>query len=383
MANSDEPDPSTADHSTSAVAPPAVPSKPAALSNQRKPRSRLRRAIKWLVLLLLTLVVALVVFVMWASGGVTNDDAVAKSELIVLDPEADPPALTDTFGVMAFNIGYGRGPEGDYAGPWERAHIERHLDGIAAQIESSGVHIAALQEVDFDSARTHGIHEGRYLAEKLGFNWLSCTRTWEKNYVPFPYWPPSRHYGRMSSGQCLLSRFPIQSAVRYRQPQPEGNPFWKNLFYLNRAIDHIEVDVGGTTLHVFNVHLEAFSIENRMHQVNSLRGLLNGLSAKHAIALGDFNALPSGTAKTRGFEDEPEADFTGDQTMARADTMVDMREVLAGVDPLTFPAHAATRRLDYIYYRTTGIEPVSASVLDAQPPWSDHLPVMATLRLRP
>jgi endonuclease/exonuclease/phosphatase family metal-dependent hydrolase len=329
-------------------------------------------------------------FVLWASGGTTDHREVASFDVQVLvEASANgesfaPPDLT----AITFNIGYGRGPAGDDSGPWTREHIERHLDGIAEQIRASGAHVAALQEVDMASARSRDIDEPRYLAEKLGWPNYACVLTWENNYVPYPYWPPSRHYGRMKSGQCVLARLPIRSNTRYRLPQPAKNPFYYNWFYLHRAIQVVEIEAGGgRVLEVVNVHLEAFDPDNRELQVETLKKVLEGGEPAHRVILGDFNALPPGTTKRHGFEDEPDADFRGDESMERVYGFADMTEAVtasggAPDDPatFTFPAQAPSRRLDYVF-AGRGVRVESARVLSEPPVWSDHLPIVARLRL--
>ncbi|PIE18868.1 MAG: hypothetical protein CSA66_03580 [Proteobacteria bacterium] len=343
----------------------------------------LLRTLKAIAVFVGLILVAALVFLWWASGGETDGALVAPGEIEVLEaylPDAPlPPAAR--LDVLTFNVGYGRGPEGDYAGPWTEAHIARHLEGIAAQIATSGADLVALQEVDLGAARSHYIHQGRRLAELLGWPYLSCVRTWENNYVPFPYWPPSRHYGRMVSGQCTLCRYPIARSTRYRLPQPAANPFWRNLFYLNRAIEHAEVTLpGGRTLHVYNVHLEAFDQVNRQRHIERLRELVDDNDSDLVVVLGDFNAPPPEARARDGFPDEPDSDFRGDTTIETARTIRGLSQALPAPEAFTFPAEAPNRRLDYILYRD-GLTLAGARVLDQTPVWSDHLPVLASFSL--
>jgi len=337
------------------------------------------RTLKGLGLAVGLVVLAAVLFIWWASGGQTDTAPVSDAHVTNVsgaphgaDPATPPIALT----AMSFNIGYGRGPAGDYSGPWTREHIVRHLDGIATQITESGADLVAMQEVDLESARSHDIDQGRYLLDRLGWAGLSCSVTWENNYVPFPYWPPSRHYGRMKSGQCVLSRWPIASATRYRMDKPENNPFWRNWFYLDRAIDHVVIPIGGRQLHVFNVHLEAFDAPARLVQADRLVALVEAEGSPLTLVLGDFNALPPKASPRSGFPDEPEIDYA-DDTIARVAAVSGLHEVLLD-DPaaLTHPADPPNRRLDYIFHRD-GLRLERSSVLSEAPVWSDHLPVVA------
>lgn len=346
----------------------------------------LKRIIKGLAMFLAVFVGVVVLgvgaFVWWASGGDDNPALISAGVITrVADaPNAAPAGTPTHLTALTFNIGYGRGHAGDESGPWTLAHIHAHLDGIAAQIEAAGADIAALQEVDLGAARSHDVDQGRYLLDKLGWPAMSCVVTWQKNHVPFPYWPVSRHYGRMKSGQCVLSRYPINATTRYRLPKPANNAFWRNWFYLDRAIDHVEIALGDRKLSVYNAHLEAFDTDNRKLHAVRLAELLEADPAPLVLALGDFNALPPSVTVTR-YPDEPETDYAGDDTVRRVADARGMREVLGahaedGPPALTYPAHEPNRRLDYIFHRD-GLALEAAEVLSAAPVWSDHLPVVA------
>jgi endonuclease/exonuclease/phosphatase family metal-dependent hydrolase len=349
-----------------------------------KPKTgRGARVLRAFFVVLLLLVGVAVVLYMWASSGDSDECLVAPGELFS-NPAAKPvPPLAEgpvRLKVLAFNIGYGRGPAGDESGPWTREHIEQGLDGIAAQIRDLEADLVFLQEVDLGAARSHDIDEGRYLLERSGLGFGTCVVTWEKHYVPFPYWPPSRHYGRMKSGQCILSRYPIRESTRHRLPQPESSPFWRNAFYLHRALDHAKVDVGGRIVDVINVHMEAFDRPNREQHAAMLSALVAPLSDRLIVA-GDFNAPPPEAAQKKGFIDEPEADFEGDRTIETI-RKLPLGEVLPDVPAFTFPADGPTRRLDYIFFGRA-LTRISARVLTPPPgPHSDHLPIFAELELR-
>jgi endonuclease/exonuclease/phosphatase family metal-dependent hydrolase len=353
----------------------------------RRARSLTRRVAKFIGIFILVVLVTFAVFFVWASGGDSDDREVAPGLILELPASGAPRAATTELKVVTFNIGYGRGPAGDESGPWTREHIVKHLDGIAGQLVALDADLAFLQEVDLASSRSHDIDQGRYLAEKASYPFASCVTTWEKNYVPFPYWPPSRHYGAMKSGQCLLSRFPITASTRHRLPQPASNPWWRNAFYLHRALDHAKIKVGDTTFDVINVHLEAFDADNRMDHAQRLANLIGqggqgGIDKRRLIVAGDFNAPPPEATHRKGFVDEPEADFTGDATIALVRNVDGLTQTLIDESVFTFPADLPSRRLDYLFIGA-GLSVLETRVVTAPGPWSDHLPVFARLAILP
>src|SRR5690606_20559225 len=127
-----------------------------------------------------------------------------------------------------------------------------------------------LQEVDFRSARSFDIDQLRLLCEKLGMPYAAYTLTWNKKYVAWPYWPFSLHFGRLVSGQAVLSRFPIKQQVLVQFEKPAENPFWYNWFYLDRVVQRMKVEIGTQSVSVYNIHLEAFTIQTRKEQLQKL-----------------------------------------------------------------------------------------------------------------
>ena len=52
------------------------------------------------------------------------------------------------------------------------------------------------------------------MAQALGLTHGAIAISWDKNYVPFPYWPPTAQFGKILSGQSIISRSPIQQNNR-------------------------------------------------------------------------------------------------------------------------------------------------------------------------
>lgn len=194
--------------------------------------------------------------------------------------------------VVSHNIGYASGDKNNLPLRLSREEVIANLDEIVAALARIGGDIVFLQEVDFDAERTHGIDQMRYIAERLALPHAAYAVTWNKRYLPWPYWPFSAHFGRVLSGQVLLSKFPIKRENVIRFPKPGSNPFWYNLFYLNRIAQHAAIDVDGERWHLWNVHLEAYDeVERRRQLVQLARAV--AVDQRAVMVAGDFNEVPN------------------------------------------------------------------------------------------
>jgi endonuclease/exonuclease/phosphatase family metal-dependent hydrolase len=327
---------------------------------------------------ILLLLGALCITVMVASGPSTSPESG------IMERGQPPPLRSDTLTVMTWNIGYASGMENNKGNVLSSADITANLDTIAASIRRNHADLVALQEVDFNSRRSHGINQLRYLQEKLDFPFAAYILNWNKRYVPFPIGLDfKKHFGRVQSGQAVLSRMPITQNSAEFLAKPFNKPFWYNMFYISRAAQRVKVLAAGRELDLYNVHLEAFHTETRMHQAIELLDLMKTRGFAAGFVVGDFNALPPNAGKKLGFVDEPEADFTGDNTIQLLEQKGGLAEVvpdsinrLAESPSFTFPSVGPTRRLDYLFY-TPGIRHLRWSVDRDAGTGSDHLPVIA------
>lgn len=286
------------------------------------------------------------------------------------------PLLGGSLRFASWNIHWGAGAELEDARRFSRREVSSHLEQIVALVQAQGVDVLALQEVDRDCLRSAEIDQLTWLREKTGLEHASFATTWDAAWVPHPITaPPSQQYGRMWSGQAVLSRFPIKTQRRHALPQPARNGRLYNRFYLHRCIQELVLDLGDErSLRVYNVHLEAFDNGNRRAQARILARLLRQCDGE-GICLGDFNALPPQAAQLSGFVDEPDTDFHGDDTMASL-LATGWQGLGAGH---TFPAHAPSRRLDHVLL-SPGLKGTLTEPLPSLA--SDHLPLFGALENR-
>ena len=291
---------------------------------------------------------------------------------------------------LVWNVHYGHGGELDHFAKHSPVEVDGTLEAIAELIKTADVDFVMLQEVDRQADRSHGHDQLRILAERAGFPYFAFVTTWNARYIPFPFGEPDRWLGRVHSGQGVLSRFPITSNRRVLLPQPKENPFWYNWFYLNRAVQVVELAVPDEEpVQLFNIHLEAFSNANRMRQATILKDLVwtEARQDDRILVAGDFNSTAPEAPQKKAFVDEPETDFSNDttiQTLRSGMPTIDLLKRFKVPERIfTFPATAPNRQLDHLFAgrawsRSFGwVQRPEKGIL------SDHLPLRIVLTGKP
>jgi endonuclease/exonuclease/phosphatase family metal-dependent hydrolase len=321
--------------------------------------------------------------VLWAASGIQRPGtrAVRHEALGVPSPSA---AIGDALTVLTWNIawGYGRGSDGSASEPKPKTEIEATVRAIGGWLKTLGPDLVLLQEVDFDAQRSHRLDEGRLIAELSGLPYYAPAESWRANHVPFPYWPPRRHFGRIRSGGAILSRYPIRKAEVLLLDKPLERSFLYNLFYLFRYLESAELDGG---LPVFNTHLDAFYEATRAGQARATAARLSAAMHPLLIYGGDLNTVPPESSLRRDYPDEPQTDHSGDPTLPILRAVAGIRDVLpaetfAAAEACwhTFPAHAPNRKLDFLFVGS-GWSVKEARVVTEVGTLSDHLPILVRL----
>jgi endonuclease/exonuclease/phosphatase family metal-dependent hydrolase len=335
--------------------------------------------------------VALGMVVLWGAGWI-QQPGLRQGELFDYGSGTPPRWDGSRLIVMSWNIAYARGtnPDNEQDAAFSKGEIDDRLEQMGATIRQSGADLVLLQEIDFDSQRSCGIDQLARLAEASGLRYGARAISWRANYVPFPYWPPSRHYGGVLSGGAVLSRFPLRENRVRLHPKPRANPWWYNLFYLFRYTQSVRVDLGDREMWAVNNHLEAWDKPNRVAQARALVGTLEGLRREGATLLlfaGDLNTVPPEAKQKHGFVDSPRDDYRGDETLSILRAFAETQEIVPmgryvsdETRHFTFPTLAPTRRLDYVFVdRQLRVERYH---MLRTGDFSDHLPVVAEIRLR-
>jgi endonuclease/exonuclease/phosphatase family metal-dependent hydrolase len=322
----------------------------------------------------LLLIAAFLIFLGYAiRPGVDESHLPAQGVVKFFEPSSSTPSDPSGLTVVSYNIGYASGDKNNLGDVLSRAEVEKNLAKMAVVLRPLQPDLLFLQEVDFFSHRSFDINQMERLAKDLELPYGAYAMTWNKKYVAWPYWPFSRHFGRLVSGQAVLSRYPLSEQKVESFPRPEDNPFWYNWFYLDRVIQSLVVHVGTTPVQIINVHLEAFSEKNKGRQIRRLAQFIQGLPPGPKLVAGDFNLIWSGTG-----------DLEEDPMVHRSLLEQFIQETgmnLAGAQSaqLTFPSWKPHKQIDLIFFSPEF--PLEKKGTLYQVPASDHLPVWARLQI--
>lgn len=230
--------------------------------------------------------------------------------------------------VLTFNIHHAEGVDG-------KLDVAR----IAQLVRDTKADVVGLQEVDRGVERSGRRDLLKEIADLSGMR--------------FAFGKNIDHQGG-DYGNAVLTTRPIVSEGNKLLPVVDGGE--------QRGVLQVVLDVDGTKVLVLNTHLDHRREDaQRLASATAILEMLPGWGDGPALAIGDFNDVP------------------GSATHARLVTsFIDVWAAVGQGDGFTIPVEAPNRRIDWILAR--GFEPVRAEVLKTDA--SDHLPVVATLRLR-
>ncbi|MGD1913048.1 MAG: endonuclease/exonuclease/phosphatase family protein [Rivularia sp. (in: cyanobacteria)] len=317
-------------------------------------------------------ILAIVIFYFWASSG----GYPRKNYAEVVDYRASAPTDKDEFTLITYNIGYLSGLTNNKAVSREQKLFDDNLKTVVDALKPLKADIIGFQEIDLASKRSFKVNQVLELAEQLSFNHGAIAINWDKNYVPFPYFSFSTHFGRVLSAQALLSRYPITDNQRIVLDKVASKPFFYNALYLDRVAQITEIKINNRSVIVINVHLEAFDAPTRRKQTEYVQKLLSEYVDKYPVLLmGDFNS----TVPPIPENPQPTIDIllkTPSIKSAFPDSALNNPQIA------TFPSDKPVYKLDYIFYTPKNIELIEWRIVDEVKQASDHLPVMMKFRFK-
>lgn len=334
---------------------------------------------RYFLSILAVILLGIIFFLWWGIGGSLPDHAYLSVEGI---SSADKEA-PDNLVLASYNIGHGQGLK-EEAWDWrDKDTTERQLNLIVEAMIAMDADIYFLQEVDLDSNRTFHINQIEFIKARTKHAFHACALVWEKNYLPFPYWPPTHHLGYIRSANCILSRFPLSNHERIIFPKPKSNAFWYNLGYIDRALQRVDVKIGDQSIALINLHLEAWDKESREEQITKTIDFINNINLPIILG-GDFNTVMPKALKKHGFTDDKDANYEGEQTMEILLSKIKGLKA-APIDEnisATFPSINPNRRLDYIFLIGDDLSFIDFRIAHEASIASDHLPVVSSIKYR-
>lgn len=271
----------------------------------------MKNVLKFVAVFALGVTLALLSFIGWASKPLLPDDVYRNGAILRAERGHSRAPFRgerpdNVYSILTWNIGYASGLTNNSAANATQDESKANLDQLTGLLQHTLPDIAALQEIDFDSRRSYSHDQAAHLAEWALFEHRAVAYNWDTRYVPFPYWPPKSHFGRVLSGQAILSEHPIADQQIVSFPKPSERSSWYNAFYPDRLAQVVEVEVDGTPVTVINVHLEAYMKGSRERQAARVAELAAAHKDGPLLVVGDFNAVPPWA----GDPDVPEAPET-------------------------------------------------------------------------
>lgn len=324
-------------------------------------KNLLRVLLKFLALVL----VAFLVFFFWASSPTMDEKDYAK----LIENDYSTTVSNDSiYSIVTYNVGYLSGMTNNRAVAKPKQLFDDNLKKVKEELKKVNPDIIAFQEIDYNASRSYEVNQEEEFS-KLGYNYVAKGVNWDERYVPFPYWPPSMHFGKIISGQSILSKYELKDYERIVLERVPDNPFYRDALYLERLAQVVKVVLDGKEIVVINTHLEAFDKATRIKQLNHVIDIFKEHAETHpTILLGDFNSDP----KYKDPAINKMFDLPGVGNVAFSKDNYD----------LTFDTKDPFERLDYIFYTENTIEYVSGKVLKNFEQASDHLPVVMKFKLK-
>lgn len=324
--------------------------------------------------ILFVLLVCLVAFYFWGRRSLVNENSYSA---ITTFTDVNTKMIRDTFSVMTFNIGYLSGMTNNLPVERPESLYDDNLKKTTGLLRDISPDIVAFQEIDFDSKRTHYVNQLERIGETSGYQYGAVSVNWDKQYVPFPYWPLRHHFGKMLSGQAIIAHAPILSNERIVLPKPLSNAFYYNDFYLDRLAQVVWVKTSNDSLLVINVHFEAWDGPTREIQAEMVLDIYQKYEHDHPIILmGDFNCNPP--FDKDAYSEKTIDLFLSHPSISMANTKYDYLQNPS--QHYTFDSEDPFVKIDYVFYNNRFLECLRYDVIQGAGDISDHLPVMAMFK---
>ncbi len=332
--------------------------------------------LKRILSILLAIVFFIIAFYFWGSSASMSKDDYTK----ITTYDTKSGQAPDTLTAITYNIGYLSGMTNNLAVEHSEDLYTKNLKDAINLFSTLKPDIVGFQEIDFNSSRSFHVDQLKEISQACDFEYAAMAVNWDKKYVPFPYWPPSVHFGKILSGQAVASKHTITENKSNILEKVASNPFYYNAFYLDRLAQVAKIEIAGKVVIVINVHLEAFVTETREHQAMALLEMYRGFAKDYPVLLmGDFNSRPPYASEPTE-NDKTIGLFLEESTLKSA--ISEVTYLANENDFYTFDSGNPIEKIDFIFYNFDKIRPVNARVIKEAGEISDHLPVMFKFVIR-
>ena len=325
----------------------------------------MKNIIRVLVRLLVLAVAMFLVFFFWASSPTMEAEEYSK---LIENKYPQSKDKDSVYSIVTYNVGYLSGMTNNLPIAKPKELFDTNLKKVKEELSKVQPDIIAFQEIDYNASRSYEVNQEDEFS-KLGYNYIARGVNWDERYLPYPYWPPSMHFGKVVSGQSILSKYKLKDYERIVLERVPDSPFYRDALYLDRLVQVVKVVLEGKEVVVINIHLEAFDKPTRVRQFEYVLNVFKRYKNNYpTILLGDFNsrARDQEAIIQKMFKEEGigNAAFNNQNPENTFDTR-DLYE-----------------RIDYIFYTEDSIDYIEGKVLNAFGEASDHLPVEMKFRLK-
>ena len=348
-------------------------------------------------LLVLILIVAAYVAYVFIDYHRLEDNIILDVEGTAVSDTVDVTA-EDPYHITSWNIGFGAYTDdfsffmdgGIYSRSFSYEDTVANLENMISELKSYNSDFYLIQEVDFDSTRSHKVDEVSMLKDAFNSNHQS---TFGINYdSPYLFFPVLSPIGASNSGIMTLSETKITDSLRRSLPIQTN---YAKLLDLDRCyvVDRIPLS-NGKELILINFHLSAYTTDDTIvtQQLNMLFGTMTEEIARgnYVIAGGDFNMdLLQDSGSIFGVSG---ADYSWAQPFPE-DKIPEGISLIAPLDPddpIPSARNADSEWDPLTNFQITldgflvsdNIEVLSSEVTDQQFAYSDHQPVQMTFRFK-
>lgn len=208
-----------------------------------------------------------------------------------------PVQVGQEYGIVTYNIGFGAyTPQFSFFMDGGEFSVAESEESVIGTVRGAASYVAGTinpdfvlwQEVDLDSTRSYHVDE----YEEIQEFYKDYSMTFAVNYdSAFLFYPLTQPHGKSKAGLAVMSRYPIESALR--RSFPISSSFSKFLD-LDRcySINRIPME-GGKYLCLINLHMSAYGSSDEIRQ-GQIAMLCEDMQREYAadnyvICGGDFN----------------------------------------------------------------------------------------------